>query len=99
MGFPPETARAVDVLIPCVASFHEVENYPGGIIAATRPRHIIAGHWEDFFRPYTRDVVKLRSVRLTNLRRFLDLVEESRTLDTRVTLPAPGVAMRIARCR
>jgi hypothetical protein len=99
LGQPPPGTPRVDVLIPCVASFHEADDQPGAIIRATRPRHILLSHWEDFFRPYTRDLARLRQVRLTNTRKFLDAVATAKSPATSVTLPAPGARFRFGHCR
>jgi L-ascorbate metabolism protein UlaG (beta-lactamase superfamily) len=61
--------REVDVAILCVASFHEVEDYPRKLLGLLRPGHVLLGHWEDFFLPYE---VEERTVRLTNVREFID---------------------------
>jgi len=45
---PPDDAP-VDVGILCVAAFAEVWGNPEGILANVRPRHVVGGHWEDFF--------------------------------------------------
>lgn len=87
-GFPPPdlpTAR-YKVLLPCVASWHEVKDYPGKILDEFDPDFAVLGHWEDFFLPYTDDVNDLRSVRLTNPRPFIDEVEKK--LGDHFALPA-----------
>ncbi|HKW49258.1 MAG TPA: MBL fold metallo-hydrolase [Gemmatimonadaceae bacterium] len=49
---PPFTGadqRPVDVAIVCAGNFKKVPDYPTLLLAALRPRHVILGHWEDFF--------------------------------------------------
>jgi L-ascorbate metabolism protein UlaG (beta-lactamase superfamily) len=43
--------RRVDVAVLNVGSFDQVEDQPGAIIANLHPRYVLAGHWENFFRP------------------------------------------------
>jgi len=58
----------VDVAILCVASYHEVEDYPKNLLDSLKPRHVLLGHWEDFFIPYKRAE---RTVRMTNVPGFI----------------------------
>ncbi len=51
---PPLTGKddhPVDLLVLCVASFDQVDDYPQWVIRNLKPRHILLSHWEDFFRP------------------------------------------------
>lgn len=80
-GEPPEFTGAdrhpYDLAVLCMASAQEVRPYPRGVLLATRPRHVLVGHWEDFFRPWrpARRFVPL----LTDRRaaRFLRTVDEA----------------------
>ncbi len=40
----------VDLAVLCMASFRYVENDPASILEALHPRHVLATHYEDFFR-------------------------------------------------
>jgi hypothetical protein len=42
--------KAVDVALLCVGNFDQVRDQPGEIIAAMKPRFVIGGHWESFFK-------------------------------------------------
>lgn len=53
-GFPPDCFAPVDVLIPTVSLFGNVKNHPEAIVSHTKPRHTILGHWDNFFKPYSR---------------------------------------------
>ncbi|MGH7390136.1 MAG: MBL fold metallo-hydrolase [Candidatus Rokuibacteriota bacterium] len=44
----PDAART-DVAILCVAAFDQVDGNPEHVLANVQPRHVIGGHWEDFF--------------------------------------------------
>src|SRR5690606_12319861 len=44
-------ARAVDLAILVPSTFAEVPWHPEAILDNLRPRHVLLGHWEDFFDP------------------------------------------------
>lgn len=70
LGFAPEalvSERPVDVAVLVPATFEEVPWHPEALIANLRPRRVLLGHWEDFFRPIERDAVP---VPLTDLPEF-----------------------------
>lgn len=52
-GAVPEGAKAghprVDLAITCVGAHASVADYPEPILRNAEPRHIVLGHWEDFF--------------------------------------------------
>lgn len=88
----PESARRrVDVAILCPAVFQEVEEYPEAILRSAEPRHVLLGHWEDFFRPRTRE---LRVVPHTDMEAFIRRMEAALPDDAGWTLPAPGAEIR-----
>lgn len=54
-GFAPTSVleeHAVDVAILVPATFEEVPWHPEAIVGNLQPRHVVLGHWEDFFQPY-----------------------------------------------
>jgi hypothetical protein len=56
LGFPsPDVLaeRPVDVALLTVAAAQHVEHTPDSLLGVLKPRYVIAGHWEDFFRPQT----------------------------------------------
>lgn len=63
MGFVPEallwpqdpTARPVDLALLVPSTYPEVAFHPEALIDHLRPRHVLLGHWEDFWRPPTAD--------------------------------------------
>lgn len=59
----------MDLAIVTVASFHEVRDYPEWLVRDLHPKHILLSHWEDFF---TSSDMEERTVRLTNVRTFLN---------------------------
>ncbi len=55
-GYPPTFTGAdhhpYDLAVLCMASSYEVDHYPEAVLGEVRPRHVLVGHWEDFFRPW-----------------------------------------------
>lgn len=86
-----EDARRVDVAILCPPSFDNVERYPEAILGNIRPRHVLLGHWEDFFRSRARP---LRVVPFTDLQEFIDRMIPALPRDASWTLPEPGTTVR-----
>jgi hypothetical protein len=62
-------AAPVDVAILCVAGFSQVSGNPEHILSNVRPRHIIGGHWEDFF--FWPDQKIIRSAPGTSIEGFV----------------------------
>jgi hypothetical protein len=88
-GFvPPEVLaeRPVDVAILCPPGFDEVDGYPEGILGNTRPRFVLLGHWEDFFRPQS----DLRILPLLDLPRFVERLAITDRNAVSWSLPEPG---------
>jgi hypothetical protein len=57
-GFPfgdnaPTDSRPIDVTLVSAGDEENMTNHPEGIIAATKPRFVVVGHWESFFEPQT----------------------------------------------
>ena len=74
----------IDVAILCVASYQQVKTHPEALLAL-HPKHLLLGHWEDFF---SRG--RTRPVRLTNIPGFL-----KRLGDAAYTLPDRGTRISI----
>lgn len=88
MGFMPRDLDAVDVAILVPATYAEADWQPEALIENTRPKHVLLGHWENFFEPVTTrpepvPFTLLKDFRL-RLRRALD------GDDGRWSLPRPG---------
>jgi L-ascorbate metabolism protein UlaG (beta-lactamase superfamily) len=69
-GFPPPAVLAehpVDVSIPCVASFNQVDGYPEQLMRYLEPHHVVLTHWDNFFR---RQVPTPSAVPLLDTRAF-----------------------------
>ena len=54
-GVIPRDMAPVDLAILCVAGFNQVDDNPEHILANVKPRHIVGGHWEDFFARSYKD--------------------------------------------
>ena len=85
--------KRVDLAILCVASFTQVNNYPEGIIRHIQPKHIILGHWEDFFRKQGKPVKALRA---TNVGNFIKRLEAVKPEDSQWFMPMPFTQMRFS---
>lgn len=90
---PVDEQKRVDLAILCVASFTQVNNYPEGIVSAIRPKNIILGHWEDFFRNQKKPVKVLRT---TNVRAFVKRLEAVLPEDSQWFMPMPFTQMRFS---
>jgi hypothetical protein len=56
LGFPPIEVlaeRPVDLVVLCAATSSNVSNTPDSLLRVLNPRHVMLGHWEDFFRSQT----------------------------------------------
>jgi L-ascorbate metabolism protein UlaG (beta-lactamase superfamily) len=87
-GLIPAELAPVDVALLVPATFAEVDWQPEAVLENTRARHVLLGHWENFFQPVSRDPEPVPFTLLPDfvarLRRALD------GDDTRWDLPVPG---------
>ncbi len=87
-GLMPRDLDRVDVALVVPATYAEADWQPEAVIENTRPRHVLLGHWENFFEPTTVDAEPVPFTLLTDfrlrLRRALD------GDDSRWSLPRPG---------
>jgi hypothetical protein len=85
---PPFAARdslPVDVAIVCVGNFQNLHarDYPRAMLRQLRPRHVVLGHWEDFFRAASDS---LRVIPFTDTGELVRRVERSVGAGNWVTL-------------
>jgi hypothetical protein len=55
LGFLPPAMvaeRPIDLAVICAATSSNVSNAPDSLLILLKPRHVMLGHWEDFFRPH-----------------------------------------------
>jgi hypothetical protein len=64
---PPGDRKDVDVAIICAGNAEHATAYPTLLLRELKPRHVIVGHWEDFFR---RPIPGYRSIALSNTQRL-----------------------------
>jgi hypothetical protein len=97
LGFPPPLPPAEsapwDLAIVCAGSFREARGYPAGIVGALRPRQVLVGHWEDFFRPQTQ---ALRLIPRGDTVELLRRVDGALPPGGRRAVPRPGDTFRFA---
>jgi len=56
LGFPPDALlaeRPIDLAVLCAATSSNVSHTPDSLLTVLKPRHVMLGHWEDFFRSQT----------------------------------------------
>ncbi len=101
IGIPSDNILAekeIDVLLLCVANFNQAKNYPEKIIQKTNPKFIIGNHWENFFRPYYKNIRQPAVLPGTNVKKFI--LRVNKQLDssglsdsTKFRLPLPGITI------
>jgi hypothetical protein len=115
-GFPPEeiiSERMVDLAVLCLPTWWLVDDYPRGIIERTHARHVLAIHYEDFFRPATMPLRFVGGCTDRRANRFMELVEQAMSRASerpagpdplalgpgcdRWTMPLPGEWLRFHR--
>jgi L-ascorbate metabolism protein UlaG (beta-lactamase superfamily) len=81
----PRDRRPVDLAIVAAGNFGKADDYPTAHLQALMPRHVLVGHWEDFFRSPAAPRRAIPLTRTDELARRLDAVVPGRwtTLDVR----------------
>ena len=93
LGFPPDdllAERRVDLAILCAATSSNVSNTPDSLLTVLKPGQVIVGHWEDFFRQQTRQILVSPG---TNLLAFIVSLNNS-LRGTRWAMPLPQTTFR-----
>ena len=76
--------KPVDLALLNAGGFNQVDDFPESIIASTRPRYVLFGHWEDFLRTQERP---LRPLWMYD---FKQLADRAAALAPPFWFPAPG---------
>ena len=76
--------KAVDLALLNAGGFNQVDDFPESIIANTRPRYVLFGHWEDFLRTQERP---LRPLWMYD---FEELAQRTESLGPPFWFPTPG---------
>jgi hypothetical protein len=92
-GFPPPDGIPVDAMIVCTAGSGAAEGYPEALVRALRPRAVLLGHWEDFFRPMS---APLRPVPGTDLDEFEDRLAKALPQGSVQLRPNPGETLQLS---
>jgi hypothetical protein len=90
---PPAETRDPDVLVVCLGAARNSRNYPEAVIAELRPRHVIVGHWEDFFGRKPVDPQDTKVVILGQPKKFLSRAAAAMSSGDPI-MPLPGAWMR-----
>jgi glyoxylase-like metal-dependent hydrolase (beta-lactamase superfamily II) len=101
--------KPVDLALLCVGNFAEVEDQPGQILTALRPRYAIGGHWESFFQDQKQPIMPLPFHDVEEYRRRGDailgdggeapLVVDGQATTKRHHVPMPGTLFRLTRAQ
>lgn len=95
-GLPPDfdaaNSHRIDLAVLSVGSAHVLKGYPEIFLDSYRPRTIVLGHWENFFRTPVDGVFRMR---VTHLNGFIETVEERMAADANWILPRPGSTYHI----
>ena len=91
LGAPPEfvstDSHRVDLAIVSVGAWFEVPDYPGALLQSMRPRQVILGHWENFFRSSLKPPRPIFFT--TRLRAFVDYIDGQLPEDSSWRVPLP----------
>jgi hypothetical protein len=78
---------SVDVALVVPATYAEVSWHPEALLANARPRHVLLGHWENFFQPADEPA---EPVAFTDLNDFVRRLVKSLPEGSGWHLPLPG---------
>ena len=86
--------KGVDLAILCAGAFEGVRDNPEGILRNTRPRYVLLGHWDDFFRPQSEPLQALPAQDFALLSRQVSSALGAQPHEGRFWFPAPGASFR-----
>lgn len=97
-GFPPASlasagAKGIDVALLCVATARNVRYTPDSLLAVLRPRYVVAGHWESFFRQQT---LPLELNPASDVEAFLTALGARLPPRSGWVMPTPRTTIRVA---
>ncbi|WP_097303696.1 MBL fold metallo-hydrolase [Pseudomonas chlororaphis] len=87
--------KRVDVEILGVGSWRHAHDYPGKLLQATRPRLVLLGHWENFFRNGPGLTKALPGQHVAELVDRVSSLVEGETPPVQIYLPAPFAQMAL----
>ena len=93
LGFPPRellAERAIDLAVLCAATSSNVSNTPDSLLAVLKPRQVMVGHWEDFFRSQSLPIQVSPGTDMNAFLRSLGKLPES----TGWVMPMPRTTFR-----
>ncbi len=86
--FGPGDTHRIDLAILSVGAWARVRNYPAALLEHSRPRHVILGHWENFFRSPLKPPRQIFTT--TQLWLLVPYIEDHLPADGHWLLPLPG---------
>ena len=92
-GLVPPLSDSVQVDLELIvpATYSEVRWHPEALIESAPPRHVLLGHWEDFFQSPDRPA---EPVRFTHLPDFVRRLERALPEGAGWHVPLPGTRFR-----
>jgi len=90
--FAPPDSHRIDLLYVTVGAWFGTPDYPGAVLRNHQPRHVILGHWENFFRSPLKPPRGI--FRMTRLRALIPCVERELLPDADWIVPLPGAVYR-----
>jgi hypothetical protein len=89
---PREEQKPPDIAILCMGGSRNVDNYPNGIVNTQVPKHVVVGHWDNFFKSQSKQSNCVEVVPFTNGRKFMSRLKKIYS-ETQTILPKPGATM------
>jgi hypothetical protein len=90
-GFIPKALRdhPPDVALIVPSTYGEVQWHPERFLLEEKPRHVLLGHWENFFEPPVNAPDRPEPVPFTSLEGFIHRLERSLPAGTGWHIPVP----------
>ncbi len=82
VGYPPQSMlqdKAIDLALLCGANYNMADQFPQPLLNYIKPKAVWVAHWENFFIPLEKVLRRTSVVPNTDIGRFMEILEESRT--------------------
>lgn len=91
----PPDATPVDVLVLGVGSWRHARHYPQRVLAATRPRMVLLGHWENFLGNDPDAPEPMKGQEVAEMQATVEDLARQQTPPATVYLPSPFTRMAL----
>ncbi|QXH33708.1 MBL fold metallo-hydrolase [Pseudomonas muyukensis] len=85
----PPDATPVDVLVLSVGSWRHARHYPQRVLAATQPRVVLLGHWENFFGNTPEAPQPMKGQAVAQMQHKVEALARQQSPPATVYLPKP----------